>query len=252
MNAPPAPRPAPAGVRRAPLVPRIRLLRIGWRVAPHLALCALAVAAAWALDAPTAVRTQVLGACAFVAGWSLVRALVLEALSPQRPGLRLVRLSDGQAVRVEAAARALLWILLMTEAGAWLLHASGSNPSFAAILRMVRNAALVLFGAAAVLFGARSPPCARARARAPSATSPGGDAGPVPPRDSRRPRPRRDARTRLPPALRVDPAQPRVDGGPGARGGPRGAGAADRAAQHDEPRTGGRPLGRASSRAPRP
>jgi|GEM_PF-3310696 len=141
------------GARRAPLVPGIRLLRIGWRVAPHLALCALALAVAWTLDASASVRPQVLGACAFVAGWSFLRALVLEGLSPQRPGLRLVPLSDGQAIRVAAAARALLWILLLTEAGAWLLHSSGSSPAFAALLRMVRNAALVLFGAAALLFG---------------------------------------------------------------------------------------------------
>lgn len=153
MNAVADPLPARARAPRAPLVPGIRLLRIAWRLAPHLAVCALAVAAAWALGASASVRVQVLGACAFVAGWSLVRALVLEVLSPQRPGLRLVPLTDGQAVRVEAAARALLWILLLTEAGAWLLRSSGSNPSFAALLRMVRNAALVLFGAAALLFG---------------------------------------------------------------------------------------------------
>lgn len=60
--------PPPARARRVLLVPRIRVLRIAWRVAPHLAVCALALASAWALDGSAPVRAQVLGACAFVAG----------------------------------------------------------------------------------------------------------------------------------------------------------------------------------------
>jgi len=131
-------------------LPGLRALRVLWRMAPHLALAGLGLAAAALLDADATVRGQVVGAGLFLLGWSFLRALLLEVLSPVRPALRLLRLDDARAAQVGMAGRALLFALLLTEGGRWLVRSAGGSPAVAAALRIVRDGALVFFGATAI------------------------------------------------------------------------------------------------------
>jgi len=131
-------------------LPGLRALRVLWRMAPHLALAGLGLAAAALLDADATVRGQVVGAGLFLLGWSFLRALLLEVLSPVRPALRLLRLDDARAAQVGMAGRALLFALLLTEGCRWLVRSAGGSPAVAAALRIVRDGALVFFGATAI------------------------------------------------------------------------------------------------------
>jgi small-conductance mechanosensitive channel len=128
--------------------PGLRLIRMTWRMLPHLAFAAIALAGAWLLEVGAERRHQVLVACGFLAGWSFLRALATELLSPHRPGLRVLPLDDVDATRASAAVRILLGILLVTELGRWLLERNGAAPALGATLTIVRNGSLVLFGAA--------------------------------------------------------------------------------------------------------
>lgn len=131
-------------------LPGLRGLRLLWRMAPHLALVGLALAATALLDADATLRHQVLGGGVFLLGWSFVRALLVEIVSPVRPALRLVPLDDARAAQLGMAGRALLLALLVTEGGRWLVRSVDGSAALAAALRIVRDGALVLFGAAAI------------------------------------------------------------------------------------------------------
>ncbi|MBL9089387.1 MAG: mechanosensitive ion channel [Planctomycetia bacterium] len=143
---------SPAGTPRR-WVPGLRALRLLWRMAPHLALVGLGLAATALLGADATLRRQVLGTGLFLLGWSLLRGLLVEVLSPVRPALRLVRLDDARAAQVSMAGRALLFALLLTEGGRWLVRSAGGSPAVAAALRIARDGALVLFGATALAAG---------------------------------------------------------------------------------------------------
>ncbi len=94
-----------------------------------------------------------------------------------RPALRLVPLDDARAAQVGMAGRALLFALLFTEGGRWLVRSAGGSPAVAAALRIARDGALVLFGATALAaggvlagFASRSAPaCSACSRRSPRA-----------------------------------------------------------------------------------
>jgi potassium-dependent mechanosensitive channel len=150
------PTPAPARLApderpRAPLAPGLRLARMLWRVVPPAGFVVLAEAAAALLDAPDAVRRQVHVGAGFVGAWAVLRAIVLEVLSPVRPALRMVPLSDLRAVQVAAWLKVVLAFLLATELSTWLLEANGAEPGLVMAVRIVRDAGLLLFATVAIL-----------------------------------------------------------------------------------------------------
>ncbi len=126
-------------------------MRILWRTLPHVVFAAIAVLAAWALDAPTPVAARVRLVAAFLLGYALLRGLVSEVLSPLRLSLRLVPIEDRSAARLEGAVHALLRVLLVTELGARLVRDAGWVPAVAAALGVVRDLAIVVFAAAACI-----------------------------------------------------------------------------------------------------
>ena len=212
-----APRLAPDERPRAPLAPGLRLVRMLWRVVPPAAFVVLAEAAAALLGAPEAVRRQVHVGAIFVGAWAVLRAIVLEVLSPVRPALRMVPLSDLRAVQVAAWLKVVLAFLLATELSTWLLEANGAEPGLVMAVRVVRDAGLLLFATVAILaLGLLQGLRARAGGRLARRRGHGGDPGALPARGAGGPgRPR--GRAAGLPALRRLGHLPRVrDRGPGA------------------------------------
>ncbi len=130
-----------------PFAPRLRAGRILWRVLPWLGAAVILVVAALALEAPDSLRRQAFVVAASLAAYALLLAVVVEALSPTRASLRLLPLSDQRAERLAFGFRVLLFFLLITELGAWLVRENEWRGSVAALLVVLRNVILVLVGA---------------------------------------------------------------------------------------------------------
>lgn len=130
---------------RAPLLPGIRLLRILWRMLPPLLIGGNLVAAAYLMGASPALQRQALVVALFIVGFTLVMSILREVLSPQRPGMRLLKVSDSRAERLAAVTRALFFVLLGTELAIYLVEANGWNPAVAGLLVLLRNVGLVVF-----------------------------------------------------------------------------------------------------------
>ena len=141
---------APEAPRRAPLVPGIRILRILWRMVLPLAVAANLVGWTHLLDGSEELKRQSLVMGLFVLGFSLVASLIQEVLSPSNGELRLVNLKDHQAQRMMTIIKGLLFTLLGTELAIWLVEANGWNPSISALLALLRNCGLIIFGWAAI------------------------------------------------------------------------------------------------------
>ena len=137
-------------VRRAPLVPGLRFLRMLWRMLPPLAVSGVVVAAAYLFDASEGLRQQAWIVAAAITGFSLLGALFTEILSPHRPSLRLIAMKDHRAERLVAVARTLLLVLLGTEVAIYLVNANGWNPAAARFLGLLRNLGLILFTGSAL------------------------------------------------------------------------------------------------------
>ena len=138
---------APALRTAVPFAPLLRSGRILWRMLPWLGAAAVVAVAALALDATPRLRHQALVVAAALAAYSLLTALVVELLSPNRASLRLLPLSDRRAERLAYGFRVLLFFLLVTDLGAWLIHQNHWRSSVAALLTLLRNIVLVLVGA---------------------------------------------------------------------------------------------------------
>ncbi|MFV1959167.1 MAG: mechanosensitive ion channel family protein, partial [Planctomycetota bacterium] len=136
------PSPAPSRL----LVPGIRFARIAWRLLPAIALDLLLLTGALALGARPGVWHQVVVSAVAILVFALLRGLVFEVLAPERPELRLVRISSGRARRIEAGLRLLLALLLLTMLGEWLIRQNGGSAAVAGLLVLVRNVALVIAG----------------------------------------------------------------------------------------------------------
>ncbi len=130
---------------RAPLVPGIRILRMLWRMLPPILIGGNLVAAAHLLGASDELKHQALVVALFIVGFTLVMAVVKELLSPHRPRLRIIRVSDYRAERLAAVAKALLFVLLGTELAIYLVNANGWSPALAGLLALLRNVGLLIF-----------------------------------------------------------------------------------------------------------
>lgn len=161
VSEPPPPPPGPARVR-LPL--HLRTLRVCNRILPQVALGGLLLVGAALLEADDVVTQRVRVAVAYLLGWALLRALCHEVLSPVRPALRLVPLSDAAAVRTLGAVKVLLGVMVVTLLAQHLVRATGWNPAVDATLGIVRDVTLILFGAAA-LWGSGAPAALTARLR---------------------------------------------------------------------------------------
>jgi len=130
--------------RRIVFAPGLRLARIVWRILPPVALCAVVLLGVWLLQAPSAALVPVLVSTGAVVAYALLKALVTEVFSPDRPELRLVPVSDARARRLAGTLRALLFFYLVTTLGAWLVETNGWYRGVADLLRVVRSAVIVL------------------------------------------------------------------------------------------------------------
>jgi len=138
---------APAKAER-PLVfaPGLRLARILWRVLPMLAWIGVGLLTARLFGANDTAMEQVLLVAAALLGYRVAAAMLREALSPDRPWLRLVPMSDLRAHRLDTALRAVLFFVTMTSVGIHLVYTNGWNPGLADLLRVIRNAVIVFAG----------------------------------------------------------------------------------------------------------
>ena len=126
----------------------VRTARILWRVLPWLAFAGLVVFGAWVLGASSTVLVQVLVVAGVALAYGLLRAVITELFSPDRPGLRVIPVSDGRARRMAATFRALLFFLMATSLSAGLVEANGWRAGVADVLRVAQSVVLVLAGAA--------------------------------------------------------------------------------------------------------
>ncbi len=128
----------------------IRVVRILWRLLTPLALVLLLVLTPGWLGAspPVVAQARVVGW--FVLAFAAAVALVKEVLSPARPGLRLVPVSDARAVRLTNIVAGLAFVLLATELAIFLIRANDWSPAAARLVSIARTAALVVVGAALV------------------------------------------------------------------------------------------------------
>ncbi len=127
---------------------RVRLARIFWRMLPWLAFAVVLVFGTWILGASGVAVVQMLVVGGIAVVYGLVRALITELFSPDRPGLRILPVSDGRARRMAATFRALFFFFLLTSLGAALVEANGWREGVADVLRVVNSVVLVLTGAA--------------------------------------------------------------------------------------------------------
>jgi small-conductance mechanosensitive channel len=132
------------GEPRVPFAPLLRGGRILWRLVPWLGTGAVLLVAAFALDASDPIRRQAIVVAGALAAYALLTSLVAEMLSPNRAALRMVPISDQRAEQFAFAARILLFFLLVTELGQWLVAENDWRPSVAALLGVTRDAVLVL------------------------------------------------------------------------------------------------------------
>ena len=138
---------AASAPRSVPFAPLLRAGRILWRMVPWLGAATVLVVAALVFEASPALWRQAVVVALALAAYALLTALVAEVLSPNRAALRMLRLSDRRAERLAFGFRVLLFFLLVTDVGAWLVHENQWRSSVAALLALLRNVVLVLVGA---------------------------------------------------------------------------------------------------------
>ena len=135
---------APARAERPRVfAPGLRLARILWRILPMLAWIGVGLLTALLFGANDAAMEQVLLVAAALLVYRVVAAMVRETLSPDRPWLRLIPMSDLRAHRLDTALRAGLFFVTMTSVGIHLVYTNGWNPGLADLLRVIRNAVIV-------------------------------------------------------------------------------------------------------------
>lgn len=143
---------APAPERHGIVLhPGLRIARITWRVLPVFGLALAAVVVAWLFGAPAFGMQQVAIGAIALAGWAVIAGCIRELLSPDRPWLRVLPVSDIRAHRLDVALRSVLFFLIMSTYGIWLVRVNEWNPGIADVLRVVRN--LVTIAAVAIVVG---------------------------------------------------------------------------------------------------
>lgn len=125
----------------------VRAARILWRLLPWIAFGALVVLGTWLLGAGGPVVLQVVVVGTIVAAYGFLRASITELFSPDRPGLRVIPVSDARARRLAATFRALLFFFLLTSLGAGLVETNGWHTGVADLLRVLQRVVLVLTAA---------------------------------------------------------------------------------------------------------
>ena len=126
----------------------VRAARILWRLVPWLAFAGILVFGTWVLGASEAGLVQMLLVGAVAIAYGLVRAVITELFSPDRPGLRVIPVSDARARRMAGTFRALLFFLMASSLGAALVESNGWRAGVADMLRVAQSVVLVLAGAA--------------------------------------------------------------------------------------------------------
>ena len=134
-------------------VPRIRLLRILWRLLSPLALGTFLVVAVRLLGLPERFRGQASTILAILVAYGLLWGLVWEILAPLKPELRLVSLSDDRARRLATMFKWILLLVLGVELALYLLEANAVHPAFAALIRLARGVGLCLVAWLAIVRG---------------------------------------------------------------------------------------------------
>ncbi|MDF1699695.1 MAG: mechanosensitive ion channel [Planctomycetota bacterium] len=133
----------PEAPRRLVIAPLLRLARVLWRVLPMAGLVVAGLFAAWVFEASEEALTQVaIISIAFLV-YAVAAATMREVLSPDRPWLRLLPLSDSRARRLDLALRSVLFFLTVSTIGIYLVQRNGWNEGIADLLRVVRNVVVV-------------------------------------------------------------------------------------------------------------
>lgn len=135
---------------RVPFVPGVRAMRVLWRMAVPIVVAIQLVVWPLILQAPEHVLAQARTIAWTILAFFLFMGLVREILSPLRPGLRLVPLSDLRAQRIDAILRTLAILFLGAELAIYLIRVNRWNDAAADLVSLVRTVGLVAFGAVAV------------------------------------------------------------------------------------------------------
>ena len=141
---------AEASRRSLVFAPRVRILRILWRLVPWVGLAGLLVFGAWVLGATGRGLGQLAWVGVTLVGYGLILAVITEIFSPDRPALRLIPISDLRARRLAMTLRGLFFFMLLTSAGVALIEANQWHTGVADVLRIVQRVVIVLAGAAII------------------------------------------------------------------------------------------------------
>lgn len=133
-------------MNRLPLlrVPGIRALSILWRLLLPLGIGTFVVVVARVFALSPELQQQSYAVFFFLLGYGFLLALVDEILAPFRPKLRLLPISDAGARRLATVTKLLLLLLLGGELAIYLLETNRAHPALAALIRLVRDAGLIL------------------------------------------------------------------------------------------------------------
>jgi potassium efflux system protein len=123
--------------RRLILAPGLRLARIVWRLLPALG---------WVVVAWFAARFQLLVVSGVFLTYWVVGALIREILSPDRPWLRVLPVSDLRAHRLDIALRLVLFFVLVSQVAIHLVESNGLPVAIADVARVLRNLVLTIAG----------------------------------------------------------------------------------------------------------
>lgn len=133
------------------LAPGLRVARLLWRILPICGWVLAGLLAARIFGADAAAMGQVLLVASAFLGYGIAAALLREVLSPDRPWLRILPVSDLRAHRVDMSLRSVLFFVLLSQVGIYLVSLNGWDPIIADLARVLRNLAVVV--AAFVLIG---------------------------------------------------------------------------------------------------
>ncbi len=123
----------------------IRALRVLWRMLVPIAVAANVVLWPKLLGASEAIQHQAFVAAIYILVATGIVALATEILSPQRPELRLVPLTDRRADRMATVVRWVCLVLLCTELARYFVRANAWSEAADRLLELLRNMGLLVF-----------------------------------------------------------------------------------------------------------
>ena len=134
----------PPESHRIVFAPMLRAARILWRILPMIGWSLAALVAAWVFGADANATQQVMLVAGAFLTYGLAAALIREALSPDRPWLRIVPVSDLRAHRLDIALRAVLFFVLLSQVAIHLSEINEWNPLIGDVTRVLRNLVITM------------------------------------------------------------------------------------------------------------